>query len=340
MSEQNKPDYTYIWSSGGSVVAPSSVKIQTGWTAEVPPFQWENWSQNRQDQAIAHILQKGISVWSATGEYYFTASGERSYVQGSDGLIYVALQDSVNQNPISATAYWQPAFPTTGRLLRTSIYRNSAGVLQVSINGAAFATASSTFTPLPLTVAVMAEVLGAGGGGGGATATGVANTSAGAGGGGGGYAKGLFTTGFNGATVSVGLGGAVTANAAGSSGGSSAFGALLVGAGGGGGSLGTSQTNTITVPVGQGGGGVGSGGFLSCVGGTGSYALYGPNTISGAGGASVFGDGAQWVSGTSGGANAITPGSGGSGGVQAPSIGSSAAGGLGANGLVIVQEFS
>lgn len=110
--EISKPDYTYLWSSGGAIVAPSNVKIQTGWTAEVPPFQWENWSQNRQDAAISHILQKGISVWSSTGEYYFTASGERSYVQGSDGSVYVAVADSVGQNPVTDTTatYWKLAF--------------------------------------------------------------------------------------------------------------------------------------------------------------------------------------------------------------------------------------
>ena len=114
MSEISKPDYTYLWSSGGAVVAPSNVKIQTGWTAEVPPFQWENWAQNRQDAAISHILQKGISVWSATGEYYFTTSGERSYVQGSDGSIYVAVADSIGQNPVTDTSntYWTTAFAT------------------------------------------------------------------------------------------------------------------------------------------------------------------------------------------------------------------------------------
>jgi hypothetical protein len=114
LSETNKPDYTNIWASGGAIVAPSTVKQQTGWTAEVPPFQWENWAQNRQDQAISHILQKGISVWSTTGEYYFTSGGERSYVQGSDGKIYVAVADSVNQNPVTDTShtYWDVAFLT------------------------------------------------------------------------------------------------------------------------------------------------------------------------------------------------------------------------------------
>lgn len=116
-AEVNKPDFSYQWSSGGSIVAPSDVKIQTGWTAEVPPFQWENWSQNRQDNAILHLFQKGISEWDAASNYYFTTSGVRSYVQGSDGHIYVAVADSLNQNPVTDTShtYWDVAFvtPTT-----------------------------------------------------------------------------------------------------------------------------------------------------------------------------------------------------------------------------------
>lgn len=112
MSEITKPDFTYQWSSGGTLVTPSNVKIQTGWTAEVPPYQWENWSQNRQDNAIVHLFQKGISVWSATQDYYLTASGPRAYVQGSDGKVYEAVQTSTNQNPTTDTTntYWKLAF--------------------------------------------------------------------------------------------------------------------------------------------------------------------------------------------------------------------------------------
>lgn len=97
MSEITKPDYTYLWSSGGAIVAPSNVKIQTGWTAEVPPFQWENWSQNRQDQAIAHVLQHGISVWDAVTEY----QAGKSYVTGSDGNIYKSVTTNTNINPVT-----------------------------------------------------------------------------------------------------------------------------------------------------------------------------------------------------------------------------------------------
>lgn len=110
--EISKPDFQYVWASGGANVLPSNVKIQTGWTAEVPPFQWENAIQNRQDNAIVHLFQKGISEWDAASNYYFTTSGTRSYVQGSDGIIYVAVSDSVGQNPTTDTSgtYWKVAF--------------------------------------------------------------------------------------------------------------------------------------------------------------------------------------------------------------------------------------
>lgn len=108
----SKPDYTYIWSSGGAIVSPSNVKIQTGWTAEVPPFQWENWAQNRQDMAIAHINQHGIAVWDAQTEYQYGLTGPKSLVMGSDGAIYRAKQVNTNQNPTTdvSDTYWELAF--------------------------------------------------------------------------------------------------------------------------------------------------------------------------------------------------------------------------------------
>lgn len=219
MSEISKPDYTHLWSSGGAIVAPSNVKIQTGWTAEVPPFQWENWSQNRQDQAIAHILQKGISVWSSTGEYYFTASGERSYVQGSDGQIYVALQDSNGQNPVLDTSevYWAALFKTGLAVISTSTTWTVPSILKSGIKKAKVTVIS---------------------GGGGA---GKGTTSSQGGGGGGGGAKAvkvLDLTGVSTVTVAVGNGGAGTSTTGGSgnAGGTSTFGAFMTCTGGLGGS--------------------------------------------------------------------------------------------------------
>lgn len=155
MAEINKPDYTYQWASGGSSVAPSNVKIQTGWTAEVPPFQWENWSQNRQDQAITHILQKGISVWSSTGEYYFTTSGERSYVQGSDGNIYVAVADSVGQNPVTdiSNTYWITAFATASTIASSGPVIGSVRNGRINL-GSASTTLNYTATEVILKTSV------------------------------------------------------------------------------------------------------------------------------------------------------------------------------------------
>lgn len=149
-AEVNKPDFSFQWASGGSIVAPSDVKIQTGWTAEVPPFQWENYLQNRQDNAILHLFQKGISEWDAASNYYFTASGVRSYVQGSDGNIYVAVADSVGQNPVTdvSDTYWTIAFPAEAPATTTL-----AGIVELATN-AEMATGTDT-SRVPSVAAVM-----------------------------------------------------------------------------------------------------------------------------------------------------------------------------------------
>ncbi len=268
MSEITKPDYTYLWSSGGSIVAPSNVKVQTGWTAEVPPFQWENWSQNRQDQAISHILQKGISVWSASGEYYFTTSGERSYVQGSDGNIYVAVADSIGQNPVTDTTntYWKLPFAATAQLP----FRNFV----------AFTTPGATTWEAPVGVnKIWVEVYGAGGGGGVLAApSGVAP----AGGAGGGVAKKLMTvvpgTVYNLVVGSGGSGGGASPSN-GSAGSASNFnsGAVAATGGAGGTSVGSNPLASS---------GAGSGGDINYKIGTGGAALTlpGGTFIGGAGG--------------------------------------------------------
>lgn len=112
MAEINKPDLTHIWANNGDVRVPTDLKIDQGWTSEIPPFQWENYAQNRQDEGLVHLFQKGISVWSPNDTYYVTTNGTTAYVQGADGLIYVAKQTNTNQNPITDTAgtYWKVSF--------------------------------------------------------------------------------------------------------------------------------------------------------------------------------------------------------------------------------------
>ena len=337
MAEINKPDYSQIWASGGAIVAPSDVKIQTGWTAEVPPFQWENWSQNRQDQAITHILQKGISVWSATGEYYFTSAGERSYVQGSDGNIYVAVADSVNQNPVTdiTDTYWKLAFATTNLATTTT-----AGIVQLATT--ANMTTGTSNTLIPPVSAISAqlpfrgfqaytspgsftwtvpsgvtrcwvEVIGAGGSGAFyALATGPS------GGGGGGVAKKLVDlTGVTSVAVVVGSGGAsqTTLGNNGTAGGNSSFGAFCSATGGGAGQISGSASSS----------GAGTGGDINYGIGQGSPALMLPPVASPVMGGGAGGGGESTFA-ASGGANPTQAGMGGGGRVSGSGSISGAAG--------------
>lgn len=115
-----KPEFTYVWASGGAVVAPNDSKKQLGWVAEAPPFQYDNWLQNRQDQMLAHINQRGIPAWDALTNY---EAGSLSYVQGSDGKIYKSVAASgpsaTVQNPTTdgTDTYWTIAFADVGAFL-------------------------------------------------------------------------------------------------------------------------------------------------------------------------------------------------------------------------------
>lgn len=111
MAETTLPDLSLIWSSAGDILKPSDSKIQSGWAAEVPPRQWFNWLDNRQDQAIAHIAQHGIAVWSDSLEY----QAGKSYVQGSDGIVYKAITTNTNTDPVGNVGDWESAFLTAAQ---------------------------------------------------------------------------------------------------------------------------------------------------------------------------------------------------------------------------------
>lgn len=110
MADIAKPSgLNIIWSSAGDILKPSDSKIAQGWSAEIPPRQWFNYIDNKQDQGLAHINQHGIPIWDAVTEYQAVTS----FTQGSNGKLYKCVQTNTNQNPVNDTngTYWTEAIP-------------------------------------------------------------------------------------------------------------------------------------------------------------------------------------------------------------------------------------
>ncbi len=203
-------------------------------------------------------------------------------------------------------------------------------------------TSSGTYTPSTGTASVVVELIGGGGAGGGSAATSGSQGAAAGGGSAGAYARARFTTGFAGAAVTVGAGGAATSAASprGNAGSASSFGSLVTAPGGLGGYVGFAASPGTVIggsepgPVATGGNlfnTTGNGGDPAFVIGTGAV-------VGGNGGNSAFGGGG--IAGGNGpGGSGGAPGAGG-GGASAIFNTAGRNGGAGANGLVIVYEYS
>ena len=140
MAEITKPDYSNLWASGGAVIAPSVAKIQVGWTAEIPPHQWENWTQNRQDTAIAYLFQRGIAEWDATTEYW---AGKSAVMYG--GAIYIAATNNTNSEPSPSNPDWKNILvPATAA---------QAGVIELATQAEVNAGVDTTRAVTPATLA-------------------------------------------------------------------------------------------------------------------------------------------------------------------------------------------
>lgn len=101
-----------VWATSGVKETPSDSKIAQGWVVELPPYQYDNWLSNRQDSFNAHVNQVGIPIWDSGTEYI----GGKSYVQGSDGVVYKALLTNTNVVPSNPLNYltWVKAFEDYG----------------------------------------------------------------------------------------------------------------------------------------------------------------------------------------------------------------------------------
>lgn len=156
-----KPDMEFIWASGGAIVEPSDVKKQTGWTPEVPPHQWENWIQNRQDNYLAHINQRGIPEWDGNTEY---EAGGLSYVQGTNGVVYKSVAASgpatTVQDPTTdiSDTYWAVAFAEPGDFITET--DGDARYVQRSNNLSDLSNIPTAVTNLGLDNTVKAGIIG------------------------------------------------------------------------------------------------------------------------------------------------------------------------------------
>lgn len=114
MAFNSKPSgMNIVWASAGDILDPGDTKYQTGWGVEIPPRQWENYSQNKQDGFMAHANQLGMVDWDAETEY----QANKSYVQGTtNGTVYRCILTHTNQDPeLDVTnTYWIIAFASAG----------------------------------------------------------------------------------------------------------------------------------------------------------------------------------------------------------------------------------
>lgn len=161
-------------------------------------------------QILAYLHQVGIPEYNALQEYHL---GSFCNVAG---LLYVSLANNNTGNtPASSPASWRPF--SSGQL---------TGIRVITAIGA------STYTATPGTRSVKVTLVGGGGGAGGAPLTNAGGQSLGGPGGSGATGVGYYTSGFDGAVVTVGGGGLGGIGVAGSPGNASSFGGLMTAPGG------------------------------------------------------------------------------------------------------------
>jgi hypothetical protein len=318
----------------GSTANVAAVSV-AGCNGAAQALQWTNGSGFQCNSSIATSgananitslsgLTTPLSV-SQGGSGLATRTAHAVQVGNGTGAITQVAPSTAGQALISAGASADPTWGyPTGTLIGIQIF-----------------TSSGTYTPDAGTNSVIVEAVGGGGGGGGVAATGAGQTAAAGGGAAGGYVRKRLTSGFSGATVTIGSagsGGTAGANSGGA-GGNTSFGASITAGGGVGGGGGTA----FTPPgLGQNGaGGTATGGDINVAGAGGSiYYVASANTLwAGPGESSFYGRGGKSsINGAA--ANAASGfGSGGSGASNVASA-SAQAGASGTAGLVIVWEYN
>ncbi|MFJ2527136.1 hypothetical protein [Pseudomonas helmanticensis] len=261
-------------------------------------------------------------------------------VKGS-GAETIANNVGGSSNTFSLFAGDEVTLASNGSSWYISSYSAAAGRL---LNVQTFSTAGTfTYTATPGTASVVPKVQAAGGGGGGCAAVAGGQASVASSGHAGGYTEGRFTSGFAGATITVGAPGAAGPAGAnnGGNGGSSSFGALLNATGGAGGAAGAVASSFPSVTGTGGSPGGSSGGSRNSRGGAAvaSVAYSASNATVGPGGNSLFCGGSP--PGNSSSAPVVgLLGSGGGGACADAIVAGAKPGALGGAGFVEVWEYS
>lgn len=93
-----------LWADSGSRSTIPPIKVQQGWTAEKPPFEYENERRNFQEETLAYIYQNGIPEWHVQQEY------PQHALCRVGAVTYRAIADTTGDNPATTPAKWERAF--------------------------------------------------------------------------------------------------------------------------------------------------------------------------------------------------------------------------------------
>jgi hypothetical protein len=286
-----------------------------------------------------------LNVLGATG-ITTTGSGSTITISGATSLPLTFAENTGTAQAVSnvLNVVGSGGITTTGSGNTITITGSGTDTINIQT----FTPAGTyTYTPVAGMKYCTVELVGAGGGSGGCATTSGSTCSAGGGGGAGGYCRKTFSAATIGASQTVVIGAGGTAGPAGGTGGAAgtggttSFGAFISATGGGGGD--TAEDNPPDFPTAEGGGGHGTGGDVNATGGAG---MYGWQTLTGVaggqGGNSYFGGGAPsaviYIGAIAG--NPGTNYGGGGSGACASASQTQQAGAVGADGYVIITEFT
>jgi Phage-related tail fibre protein len=114
MTIYTKPNYNNgVWANNGNIIQPTSEKIEQGHVVEKPKYELVNFIENRQDVAIAYLMQNGVPEWDNSTEYPVNAHIAYS------GNVYKALTQNINEQPDlpESSSFWVIAWASNASVI-------------------------------------------------------------------------------------------------------------------------------------------------------------------------------------------------------------------------------